>query len=309
MGKGILFYFMFVFIILFSPIFSEGQSSVRGGSAGRIFEVKAGKTVMKISAQGGRIISFRMRGKEFMTRQSEHENFGSTFWDAPQSNWGWPPYRVLDSQDYSVEKIGNTLIMTSQPDYKSGFQFEKRFRAGDSHFIRIEYRIRNISGEEKRVGPWEVTRVPCGGLAFFPDGGQWALPESKLKPDLRKDGVNWIMISKKPDSEHRKLFSTASEGWLAYAFQRMLFIKQFTDTQPENYSPRQGEVEIYVNKEKRYTELENHGAYQVLKPGESLGYVVNWGLVTIPETVKVEAGSRDLASFARQQFKNQLSNN
>jgi len=32
--------------------------------------------------------------------------------------------------------------------------------------------IRNISDTVKSVGPWEVTRVPCGGLAFFPgDGG------------------------------------------------------------------------------------------------------------------------------------------
>jgi len=268
----------------------------------QFFELKAGNSIIKIAFNGGRIISYKYGEKEILTQNSEHENFGSTLWTAPQIDWGWPPFEVLDNQEYNVEKIGDILKMTSMPDSKSGFQFEKSWQATENNSIRIEYLIKNISGKAKQVGPWEVTRVPCGGLVFFPDGGKGKVPESNLKPDLQKDGINWVAIDKKPIEDHQKLFSTAKEGWLAYYLNGLLFIKQFPDIQPENYSPQQGEVEIYINKEKSYTELENQGAYRLLQPGESIEYIVNWYLVPITETVKIEVGSQELVSFARKQI-------
>lgn len=268
----------------------------------QFFELKTGHYIIKIAFNGGRIISYKYGEKEILTQNSEHENFGSTLWTAPQSDWGWPPFEVLDNQEYKVEKVGDILKMTSMPDSKSGFQFEKTWRAAENNSIRIEYLIKNISGKAKQVGPWEVTRVPCGGLVFFPDGGKGKVPASNLKPDLQKDGIKWVAIDKKPIEDHQKLFSTAKEGWLAYYLNGLLFIKQFPDIQPENYSPQQGEVEIYINKEKSYTELENQGAYRLLQPGETIQYIVNWYLVPISETVKIEVGSQELASFARKQM-------
>jgi len=297
-----IFKIFIVCLLLIPSVFAvENFCQVKAGSE-ILFDVKAGKTVMKISANGGRIISFIYDEKEILTKSSEHENFGSTLWTAPQSNWGWPPFEVLDNREYKVEKVGDILKMTSDPDSKSGFQLEKTWQAAENNSIRIEYLIKNISGEAKSVGPWEVTRVPCGGLAFFPDGGMGKVPDSNLKPDLLKDGIKYISINKDPIPDHQKLFSTANEGWVAYAFEGLLFIKQFPDVQPENYAPQQGEVEVYINKAKSYTELENQGAYRLLQPGETIEYIVNWYLVPIPETVKIEVGSQELARFARKQI-------
>ncbi len=268
----------------------------------KVFELIAGKATMKISANGGRIISFRFGNIELITNKNEHENFGSTLWTSPQSDWGWPPYPFLDTEEYPVEKIGDTLKMTSKPDLKSGLQFEKKFVAIDNHFIRIEYLICNVSKKPKKVAAWEVTRVPCGGLAFFPGGGKANIPASTLITNLSKDSINWVLINKTTTSDHQKLFATASEGWLAYAFNDMLFIKQFPDTKPEDYSPGQGEVEIYSNKEKNYAELENHGAYTLLEPGQVLNYVVNWHLCVIPKTFSSDTGIEQLSSFTRNQI-------
>jgi len=296
------FIVMMVSFLIGCSAFAVDNKADNKGKPNLFFEVKSGKSVMKISANGGRIISFTYNQKEIITQSSEHENFGSTLWTAPQSNWGWPPFEVLDNREYKVEKVGDILKMTSMPDSKSGFQIEKTWQVAENNSIRIEYLIKNISGEAKSVGPWEVTRVPCGGLAFFPDGGKGKVPASNLKPDLQKDGIKYISINKNPIPDHQKLFSTANEGWVAYAFEGYLFIKQFLDIQPENYSPKQGEVEIYINKEKSYTELENQGAYRMLLPGESIEYIVNWYLVPIPETLKVEIGSQELVRFARKQI-------
>ncbi len=265
----------------------------------KVYEIKAGNSTMKVSANGGRILSYKMGAIELITSEQQHENFGSTLWTAPQSNWGWPPYPVLDSDEYQVEKLGDTLKMMSAADDKSGLQFEKRWFPLGKNAIQIEYKIRNISSQEKAVGAWEVTRVPCGGIALFPNGGQGNIPISSLKLSLKQKGINWIRINKNKIMAHEKLFSTASEGWLAYTMKGLLFIKQFPDTKPKAYSPEQGEVEIYIDKEKSYAELENHGPYLRLQAGESLSYVVNWHLVQIPPAVNGEKGNIKLAAYCR----------
>jgi hypothetical protein len=264
-----------------------------------IYELKSGNAIMEISASGGRIISFRLGTNEFLINADQHENYGSTLWTSPQSDWGWPPYAVLDQDEYLVEQSGDKLKMKSNPDPKSGFQIEKSWQPIGDQSIRIEYIIRNISDKEKAVGPWEVTRVPCGGIVFFPDGGKADLPKSSLLPDEQKYGIDWISINNKPVKEHEKLFSTASEGWLAYALDGVLFIKQFPDIKPENYSPQQGEVEIYTHNDKTYSELEIQGSYRLLQPGESINYSVVWSLVTIPKKIKVREGNQKLTALAR----------
>ena len=270
---------------------------------GKIYELKSGKTMMEISAKGGRIISYTYDQKEILTQSSEHENFGSTLWTAPQSDWGWPPFAVLDSMDYQVEQMANVLKMTSQPDQKSGFQFVKTWTVAGDNSIRIEYLIRNISEKPKSVGAWDVTRVPCGGIAFFPFGEKGKVPKSNLNPNIEKQGISWISIDKRPISDNLKMFSTAKEGWLAYAINGLLFVKQFPDTNPESYSPKQGEVEIYINKEKSYIELENQGAYQLLKSCETLNYKETWSLSPIAKTIKIESGNQKLVELVRQLIK------
>lgn len=275
----------------------------------QVFEVKAGKTIMKISSDGGRIVSFQSGKNELLTNKIEHENFGSTLWTSPQSDWGWPPYPVQDKQEYQVTKIGNVLKMISKPDLESGFQFEKTWNPVDSHFIRIEYLIRNISKKSKAVAAWEVTRVACDGLIFFPAGEKNKIPASTLKNCLKKDGINWIAVDKNSIPQHQKLFATAREGWLAYAFNGMLFIKQFPDIKPEEYVPGQAEVEIYTDKKKSYSELENHGAYCTLLPGQSLSYIVNWYLIPIPIKINAHKANQPLSTFARDQIKLSITDN
>lgn len=280
--------------------FSVNEIHLFQGASDKVFELKSGEISMKVSSDGGRIISFTLGNHEILTQEKEHENFGSTLWIAPQSDWGWPPYKVLDNERYDVEEDGDELKMKSKEDEESGLQIEKTWEIVNGNTVQITYQIKNISDFPKYVGAWEVTRVPCGGVVFFAQGDTTKLPPSKLEIDLKENGINWLSIDKIPKQENQKLFSSASGGWLSYARNDVLFIKQFPDIEISKYSPQQGEVEIYVNKDKSYIELENQGEYTLLQADQSLSYRVKWSLVKLPEYIRVSLGEEELTNYVRQ---------
>jgi len=143
---------------------------------------------------GGRIISLKLDGKELLIGKDVHQiNYGSTFWPSPQTLWDWPPPVTLDSAPYKSKIKNDKLILISDIDSTLGMQFQKEFTIKEkSKSISIEYSIKNTSSEDKKISGWEITRMPKGGLAFFPKG----LIEPKAKrfdpiPFVEKDNILW----------------------------------------------------------------------------------------------------------------------
>jgi hypothetical protein len=239
--------------------------------------LKTQSATLSVGREGGRIVSLKSGNLELLTQKREHENYGSTLWTGPQSEWGWPPYQVLDENRYDAIFSSDSLFLISKKDSLSGFQISKSIRADKKKdcFV-ITYAIRNISTTTKKVDAWEVTRVPVGGTAFFPEGENADLPASNLEGISKENGFVWFSCDMKPMRKGQKLFATGKNGWLAYYYKDVLFIKRFPDVLPEQLSPQQGEVEIYANEERVYFELENHGPYTSLFPGQLLQYQVIW---------------------------------
>lgn len=264
--------------------------------------LSAGDLRMLVDPQvGARIVSFTRAGVEMLSSAAVHpDNYGSTFWDSPQSAWGWPPRAVLDSGPYTVVSSAGTLELVSQVD-PSGLQFSKRIHANVARScIEIEYRMLNHGQAPLKVGPWEITRVP-GGLSFFPHEEVPGLPPTVLEPVSYENGICWYDFDAALLAQGRKLFSGAKEGWLAHVGpERMLFVKTFLDTQPADYAPEQGEVEIWGNDGGNYVELENHGQYRELPPGEAHSYRVDWHMVKLPDDIEVRPGNPALVKLARQ---------
>ena len=238
------------------------------------------------SSEGGRILSYTYNGREILSPASVHQlNYGSTLWPSPQRDWGWPPYPVLDTESYVVRMDQDTLVLDSKPDTVSGFRFQKKFSIDmrDSS-VRIAYSIFNISREEKKVAAWDVCRTK-GGVSFFPIDKNTDLPASSLKGVFVNDDLLWYHFNKDSVPEPQKLFSTAKEGWLAHLIDNLLFIKKYPDISITELSPGQGEIEIFAQKEGTYIELENHGPYTVLQPGEQLTYNEKWFLRQVDTTL------------------------
>ena len=265
-----------------------------------IYVLKLQNIIMEIDAMGGaRISSFRLGNKEILsTREINQENFGSTLWISPQI-WKWPPSSVLDREEYTAQLTNKVVKFTSSPDSISGFTFIKTFSFEESgKAINVRYEIKNTSHKLRSVAPWEVTRVPAGGLTFFPDGLEGGFSKSNLNTE-KINGITWFLYKPEMVDNHQKLFSDGSEGWLAHANNGLLFIKQFPDISPDRQAPKEAEIEIYANKDRTYIELENQGVYTSLLPQESLVWNVKWYLVKVPAKIKLNTGNENLTEFVR----------
>ena len=65
---------------------------------GTVYTFTAGNTVFAVdAAKAGRIVTFSLAGKNILTaaKSSQDNNWGSTFWPSPQSDWNWPPSVVM----------------------------------------------------------------------------------------------------------------------------------------------------------------------------------------------------------------------
>ena len=267
-----------------------------------IYSIQVNNTVLEIDANaGGRISALKLDGKNFFTGSEVHADYwGSTLWPSPQKEWGGTPPPELDNQPYSVEIYNKRIKMLSRKDSKFGYIFSKEV-SGDtknSSFI-IKYTITNHSDQVRNVAPWEVTRVHTKDFAFYPKGtGERWGNIANLAED--KDGITWFTYQEdKIPVKHNKFFADGSEGWISQVNEDVIFIKKFPNISAEKAAPAESEIEVYTNPGKSYVEIEQQGAYQKLKPGDSLTWEVNWFLRKIPATIKREAGSPALVTYVR----------
>ncbi len=251
---------------------------------------------------GGRVTSLRRGGVELLSGPDvDADNYGSTFWTSPQSEWGWPPPVEIDRGPYSVEAAGDAITLTGASHDALGVRVTKRVSVDRARraFV-MSYAIHNVSVAPKTCAPWEVTRVRPGGLTFFPTG----IPASGTLRLDERSGASWFEHDAAMASAAGlpaaglKAFATGKRGWLAhapreaYAKRRLLFIKRFDEVPRDMQAPGEAEIEIYANP--RYVELEVQGRYEAIPPAGRASWTVVWCVREVPEGVAVTNGSADL---------------
>ena len=232
---------------------------------------------MTINAEkGAKIISLKYADQEVISQSTRPESFGSTFWTSPQKEWNWPPVPEYDKMAYSVEQRDGQLVMTSGVSDRMKYRIEKNFSVDEaSQAFVITYSIINESGEERKVAPWEITRVPNDGLIFFDAPVGEIIPAGLM--DFRAvEGIAWYQAD---EANMNRKINADGKGWLAYASNGLLLVKQFQDLDSSQPAPDEAEIQVYVNRGKSYIELESQGAYTTLQPGERFSWTVRWMLV------------------------------
>ncbi len=243
---------------------------------------------------GARVTTFALGSTNLLTSTSvDPTNWGSTFWPSPQSAWnagGWPPPPEIDNQLYAGVIDADSLVTTSSPSSALGVSVKKTFAVTTDH-VSLDYEI--LASQAVSWGPWEVTRVPKNGFAFFPAGA--SVVSSGLAV-TNAAGITWLDGAS--ISSAGKYAADGAEGWLAYAGNGLLFVKRFADLPDGQAGPGDGEVELYVNPD-GYIELEAHGAYAAIASGGTTKWGVTWWVAKIPSSTPVQVGSAELVALAR----------
>jgi hypothetical protein len=244
---------------------------------------------------GGRVTSFRLRGAEALSGPETHPtNWGSTLWTSPQSAWGWPPPPEFDDVPYAARVEGDALVLRGPPCATLGVVLSKRFALDDAgRAVIVEYAAENVGHAPCALALWEVSRVPSGGLTFFPtgDGTHGALPL-----DVVGRGTWYRHRPETLTESGSKSSGDGTGGFIAHAGRGLLFVKSFDDTGPERQAPGEGEVEIYGNT--LYVEVELQGPYVTLAPGVTTRWSVRWTLHPLPAGLDLTPGNDALLTLA-----------
>ncbi len=260
-----------------------------------------GSTFFEVTAgHGARVTSLRCGGRELLSITGSVSNpdmYGSTFWPSPQK-WPWPPPPEIDNLAYAatVDAAG-AITATGQPHAGTSLTVTKKFSANLAReAIEVEYLMKNSGLSAVSWAPWEITRVPATGVAFWPTGGTPFGPKPLVTE--ASAGHTWCDPSKTVGEA--KIFADGGGGYLAYAASDLLLIKQFAPIEVAVTAPGEAEVEIYVNPEHSYVEVEQQGPFGAIAPGATVPWKVTWYARTLPAGVAVTVGNADLIAFVAQ---------
>ncbi len=250
-----------------------------------VFEIDAmvGARVGTLSLGGANLI---------MTSATDPTTWGSVFWTSPRSAWTpvlWPPPPMIDNAPYTTGGISGTHVVLSGPtDTSIGVSMGKDYSAdATSGWMKIAYTINATKAQ--RAAPWEVSRVPRGGIVFFPVPSSSAVVAGPLTI-TQSGGIVWFndapMTATSPAGD--KLYADGS-GWTAYVVGGNLFLKRFTD-QPASLQPAmEGEIDVYPGA--GFLEFEVQGPYTQIAANGSLPWSIEWRVVKVPTSVSIAVGS------------------
>lgn len=242
------------------------------------YSISVGDVTLTVdAARGGKVVSYKYQDQEILSTTRMPNSFGSTFWTSPQKEWNWPPVPEFDTKPFNAEVKDGVLVLTGEKSARFGYRIRKEFSADKKdNAIVIKYTIINESGETRQVAPWEISRVPNGGVVFFE--AKEATPANNMKgpPFTYEYGAAWYVMDE--DRENRKINADGT-GWLAFCDKGLMFVKKFENIKAEEAAPAEAEIQIYANPGKTFVEIEEQGAYTTLNAGESVDWTARWYLV------------------------------
>jgi hypothetical protein len=251
------------------------------------------------AATGGRVTALRLGGRNLLSEPSaDAGNYGSTFWPSPQSAWGWPPLAEIDHGPYRAAVDAAAIVMRSAASATLGVVVEKRFAADAGRgAVLFDFAIHNQNGAPLQLAPWQITRVPPGGLSLFPTGtGSFAPSNLAVREAM---GVTWYAFDASVVTDHQKLFADGREGWLAHVHEDTLLVKTFAVVPRAAQAPGEAQIELYATPAHTYVEVEAQGAYETIPPGAALSWHVVWLVRRLPPEIPRAVGSAPLLDFIR----------
>lgn len=189
-----------------------------------------------------------------------------------------------------------SLKLSSASDYTLGILSTRTFELDPkSPCLRIIQTMKNISSKPTNYFFWGRTLVKPEGKLIMPVNpesslpGQWGRyiwgdPEQFLidehdKGVCLKDGIFSLIPL---NAENEKYGTDSKEGWMAYGYKSILFVKKYDYIPDAEYGELYGLTNIFYTN-KQFAEMEPISALARLSPEEEFNYTEDWYLLNYPE--------------------------
>jgi len=226
--------------------------------------------------------------------------FGHTVWVGPQSAWGWPPDPYWIYGNFQVTRqTAASVTMLGPKSPASGFQFQKTVRLHPDGTVTFSVTGTNILDKPISGDLWTNTRLPGTAHAYVPLGGDgevrlgcWFSDSGRPQEALGASGLNGFFTFRTSEPMPANLggrvakafISSPKEGVIAAFSGDCLFLKRAAIVPKERIHPQQAFIEVYQataaardrQEDPGLLELEMHGPYGTLRPGEASTFTETW---------------------------------
>ncbi|HEY5499662.1 MAG TPA: hypothetical protein VIK20_04685 [Bacteroidales bacterium] len=301
-----LFLFTFGLLIFVQAFAQVEKTSYRSWSDCYRISNKQCEVIIGASF-GGRVLSFSLNGKNVIYENQEQNGKLLRDWekerfdpDAGRFDFGpehitQPIHDKTWMGEWKAEIIDKqTLRLTSIPDTLLGLECIREFKLhADSAILTISQTAINITDKSLIRHFWGRTLVKPGGTLFVPIS-----PKSRFKCGWGRFLWNPNRIESPHEVDERvkvmpKIFTfhavgktlkggtDATYGWMAYAVDDLVFLKQFKVNKNLDYSGSDYMTGIFYSNGK-FCELEPCSPTYTLIPGDSIGFSEIWRLKAMP---------------------------
>jgi hypothetical protein len=209
---------------------------------------------------------------------------GHRLWHAPED-----PVRTYVPDDLPpvIEEIERGVCATQPVENITGIEKQICVTLPDERpRAVVEHTLTNRGLLPVELAPWAITQLKPGGLGVLPQptADTGLLPNRQLAlwpyTDINSPHIHWgnrfIFIEAKLQDEALKIGWANPDGWLAYAVDNTLFVKEAPYQAGAEYFDYGSSSECYCGE--AFIELETLGPRVTLQPGESTTHREVWSL-------------------------------
>jgi len=218
-----------------------------------------------------------------------HNYGGYKTWPAPQERWNWPPPPNLDFGIYESQIQGSAdsaSVFSSGPKERwktPDLRFERRLTIyRNTSRVKVEQTLINEGTRIQTWSVWDVTQQIVNHPGERDYDNFWVY--FPINPDSRY-GSSGVRTSASSDAwrgevapgvygvrfrpEGKKIFADSHRGWVGYVDERdgVAYFKVFAVHTDLSYPDEGARVEVWINNNPLYLEVEVLGPMTELAPG------------------------------------------
>ena len=280
------------------------------GEATRILENQY--LQLEYLANSARIVRFSLKGKTNLFAdlgrtplETPFGNFyfrgGHRLWHSPES---MPRTYMPDNEGATIREIPNGICIEMPPEPWTHIAKTIEIQLhSDRPQVTLQHELRNEGPWTAEFAPWALTMFRLGGDVILPqpvgnvdDTGLLSNRRLLIWPYTKIDDPrltlrdDFLLVHASPKLPPIKVGFFNPQGWLAYWFDGVLFVKRFDALADRAYPDHGCNSEMYCND--YFVELESLGPLEPVKPRQTVRHSETWEIYEnldvpfIPEHIK-----------------------